>query len=66
MTSDRSTNILLQWFNDVHSNDISDKCEDVLNLLSKNHGCEVSHHDCHVLDFYSFLFLNLRMTFVSI
>lgn len=29
------------WFNDVHSNDISDKCEDVLNLLSKNHGCEV-------------------------
>lgn len=46
MTSYRSTNILLQWFNDVHSTDISDKCEDVLSLLSKNHGCEVSHQDC--------------------
>ncbi|KAM5548482.1 hypothetical protein ABKV19_000075 [Rosa sericea] len=30
-----------EWFNDVHSTDISDKCEDVLNLLSKNHGCEI-------------------------
>ncbi|XP_038708901.1 fatty acid amide hydrolase-like isoform X1 [Tripterygium wilfordii] len=29
------------WFNDVHSPEISDKCEDVLNLLSKTHGCEV-------------------------
>ncbi|RZC87174.1 hypothetical protein C5167_042104 [Papaver somniferum] len=29
-----------EWFNDVYSTDISDKCEDVLNLLSKNHGCE--------------------------
>lgn len=32
----------LQWFNDVHSTDILDVCEDVLNLLSKSHGCEVS------------------------
>ncbi|KAF8013856.1 hypothetical protein BT93_I1652 [Corymbia citriodora subsp. variegata] len=29
------------WFNDVHSTDISDKCEDILNQLSKTHGCEV-------------------------
>ncbi|XWS68188.1 hypothetical protein CRYUN_Cryun04dG0069800 [Craigia yunnanensis] len=29
-----------EWFNDVHSTDISDVCEDVLNLLSKSHGCE--------------------------
>ncbi|CAI0401047.1 unnamed protein product [Linum tenue] len=29
------------WFNDVHSTDVSDKCEDVLNLLSRTHGCEV-------------------------
>ncbi|KAE8708400.1 putative sphingolipid transporter spinster-like protein 2-like [Hibiscus syriacus] len=29
-----------EWFNDVNSTDISDACEDVLNLLSKNHGCE--------------------------
>ena len=36
------TNILVQWFNDVQSTEISDKCEDVLNLLSKTHGCEVS------------------------
>nr|KJB79534.1 hypothetical protein B456_013G053300 [Gossypium raimondii] len=28
------------WFNDVHSTDISDICEDVLKLLSKSHGCE--------------------------
>ncbi|XP_054801712.1 fatty acid amide hydrolase isoform X2 [Prosopis cineraria] len=28
------------WFNDVHSTEISDKCEDALNLLSKNYGCE--------------------------
>lgn len=34
--------ILLQWFNDVNSTDISDKCEDILDLLSKTHGCEVS------------------------
>ena len=34
--------IPLQWFNDVHSTDISDKCEDVLDLLCKTHGCEVS------------------------
>ncbi|KAL5541242.1 hypothetical protein UlMin_042715 [Ulmus minor] len=29
------------WFNDVDSTDISDKCEEALNLLTKNHGCEV-------------------------
>ncbi|BFG41324.1 hypothetical protein CerSpe_275990 [Prunus speciosa] len=29
------------WFNDVYSTDISDKCEDALNLLSKTHGCEM-------------------------
>lgn len=29
-----------EWFNDVSSTDISDKCEDVLNLLGKTHGCE--------------------------
>lgn len=28
------------WFNDVFSTDISDKCEDILKNLSKNHGCE--------------------------
>lgn len=32
----------MQWFNDVKSSDISDKCEDILKLLSNNHGCEVS------------------------
>lgn len=30
-----------EWFNDVHSTDISDKCEDILNLLTKTHGCDV-------------------------
>ncbi|KAL4302347.1 hypothetical protein GQ457_10G019950 [Hibiscus cannabinus] len=34
------TDVVPLWFNDVHSTDISDVCEDVLNLLSKNHGCE--------------------------
>ncbi|KAJ8768980.1 hypothetical protein K2173_023975 [Erythroxylum novogranatense] len=29
------------WFNDVSSTDISDKCEDILNLLMKTHGCEM-------------------------
>ncbi|XP_010484225.1 PREDICTED: fatty acid amide hydrolase-like isoform X1 [Camelina sativa] len=29
------------WFNDVNSSDISDKCEDILKLLSNNHGCKV-------------------------
>ncbi|KAF7803799.1 fatty acid amide hydrolase [Senna tora] len=29
------------WFNDVHSTEVSDKCEDALNLLSKYHGCEM-------------------------
>uniref|UniRef100_A0A7N0T0W1 Amidase domain-containing protein n=1 Tax=Kalanchoe fedtschenkoi TaxID=63787 RepID=A0A7N0T0W1_KALFE len=30
-----------KWFNDIDSTDISDKCEDILNLLSKTHGCKV-------------------------
>uniref|UniRef100_M4E695 Amidase domain-containing protein n=1 Tax=Brassica campestris TaxID=3711 RepID=M4E695_BRACM len=30
-----------QWFNDVNSSEISDKCENILKLLSNNHGCEV-------------------------
>ncbi|KAL3723966.1 hypothetical protein ACJRO7_036044 [Eucalyptus globulus] len=29
------------WFNDVQSTDVSDKCEDILNQLSKTYGCEV-------------------------
>ncbi|OVA10052.1 Amidase [Macleaya cordata] len=29
-----------EWFNDVYSTDISDKCENVLNMLSRTHGCE--------------------------
>ncbi|KAJ1396560.1 Amidase, conserved site [Sesbania bispinosa] len=29
------------WFNNVHSTEVSDKCEDALNLLSKAHGCEM-------------------------
>ncbi|KAF8389143.1 hypothetical protein HHK36_025836 [Tetracentron sinense] len=29
-----------EWFNDVYSTDISDKCEDILNKLLKTHGCE--------------------------
>ncbi|XVF44907.1 hypothetical protein PTKIN_Ptkin02bG0160900 [Pterospermum kingtungense] len=29
-----------EWFNDVHSTDILDVCENVLSLLSKSHGCE--------------------------
>ncbi|KAK6945877.1 Amidase signature domain [Dillenia turbinata] len=29
------------WFNDVYSIDISNKCEDALNLLVKDHGCEI-------------------------
>lgn len=29
------------WFNDVQSTDVSDTCEDMLNLLSKTHGCEM-------------------------
>lgn len=32
----------MQWFNDVYSTDISDRCEDVLDMLLKTHGCEVS------------------------
>ncbi|KAL0863048.1 hypothetical protein Bca101_042166 [Brassica carinata] len=30
-----------RWFNDVNSSEISDKCEDILKLLSNNHGSEV-------------------------
>lgn len=29
------------WFNDVHSTDVSDKCDDILDFLSKTHGCEM-------------------------
>ncbi|KAL5704732.1 hypothetical protein ACHQM5_023118 [Ranunculus cassubicifolius] len=29
-----------EWFNDVYSTDISDRCEDVLNMLFKTHGCK--------------------------
>lgn len=31
-----------EWFNDVYSTHISDKCEEVLNLLSETNGCEVA------------------------
>ena len=34
--------LFLQWFNDVFSTDISEKSEDILELLMKTHGCEVS------------------------
>ncbi|CAK9144954.1 unnamed protein product [Ilex paraguariensis] len=30
-----------EWFNDVFSTDISEKCEGVLNQLSETHGCKV-------------------------
>lgn len=30
-----------EWFNDVFSTDISDKCEDVLNHLLETHGCKI-------------------------
>ncbi|XP_059647945.1 fatty acid amide hydrolase isoform X2 [Cornus florida] len=30
-----------EWFNDVFSTDISNKCEDVLNMLSERHGCKM-------------------------
>ncbi|CAL5438346.1 unnamed protein product [Camellia sinensis] len=29
-----------EWFNDVFSTDISEKCESILNLLSEKHGCK--------------------------
>ncbi|KAF9665864.1 hypothetical protein SADUNF_Sadunf16G0169100 [Salix dunnii] len=29
------------WFTDVQSTDVSDTCEDTLNLLSRTHGCEM-------------------------
>eukprot|EP00268_Persea_americana_P034705 TRINITY_DN3432_c0_g1_i2.p1 TRINITY_DN3432_c0_g1~~TRINITY_DN3432_c0_g1_i2.p1 ORF type:complete len:609 (-),score=117.60 TRINITY_DN3432_c0_g1_i2:444-2270(-) len=31
-----------EWFNDVYSTDISEKCEDALNLLTKTYGCQVT------------------------
>ncbi|KAJ8629611.1 hypothetical protein MRB53_022934 [Persea americana] len=31
-----------EWFNDVYSTEISDKCEDVLHLLSKTYGCQIA------------------------
>ncbi|XP_057976848.1 fatty acid amide hydrolase [Malania oleifera] len=48
LSSDDSSNALgslrlgkyTEWFNDVYSTDISDKCNDVLDLLSKNCGCK--------------------------
>ncbi|GAB2268054.1 hypothetical protein Dimus_003029 [Dionaea muscipula] len=30
-----------KWFNDVYASEISEKCEDVLNLLSEIHGCQI-------------------------
>ncbi|KAG6421948.1 hypothetical protein SASPL_118508 [Salvia splendens] len=30
-----------EWFNDVFSTEISDKCDDVLNRLVENHGCKM-------------------------
>ncbi|KAF9665865.1 hypothetical protein SADUNF_Sadunf16G0169300 [Salix dunnii] len=30
------------WFNDVQSTDVSDTCEDMLNLLSRTYGCEIA------------------------
>ncbi|XP_027112749.1 fatty acid amide hydrolase [Coffea eugenioides] len=30
-----------EWFNDVFSTDISIKCEEILNLLSEKHGCNM-------------------------
>ncbi|PON93727.1 Amidase [Trema orientale] len=30
-----------EWFNDVYSTNISEKCDEVLNLLSKSYNCEV-------------------------
>lgn len=32
---------MLQWFYDVCSREISQKCEDVLNLLSETYNCQV-------------------------
>ncbi|KAK9163482.1 hypothetical protein Syun_004384 [Stephania yunnanensis] len=31
-----------EWFNDVYSTDISDKCDDVLNLLQKTCACQIT------------------------
>lgn len=33
--------LTLQWFNDVSSKEISQKCENVLNLLSEDYNCQV-------------------------
>ncbi|KAK9134194.1 hypothetical protein Syun_013524 [Stephania yunnanensis] len=48
LSSDDSSDVLrtlrlgkyTEWFDDVFSTDISDKCNDALNMLSKAHGCE--------------------------
>ncbi|XP_050364561.1 fatty acid amide hydrolase [Argentina anserina] len=50
LSLDESLNVLgslrlgkyTKWFHDVHSTDISDKCEDALNLLSKSYGCKIA------------------------
>lgn len=49
LTSHESTRVLgslrlgkyTEWFNDVFSTEISNKCEDVLNRLLENHGCKM-------------------------
>ena len=33
---------VLQWFHDVFSPDISNKCEDALSMFSETHGFKVS------------------------
>ncbi|XP_069145920.1 fatty acid amide hydrolase isoform X3 [Solanum lycopersicum] len=48
-----------EWFNDVFSTDISDKCENVLSQLSEKHGCKV----CLFLLLHSpLLYLGLWLT----
>lgn len=49
LSSHESSNVLgslrlgkyTEWFNDVFSPDISNKCEDALNMFSDTHGCKV-------------------------
>jgi hypothetical protein len=54
-----------QWYNNLISTEISDKCEDVLALLCKTHGCKV--HPCYsalkltCLFFFEILLLKLRI-----
>lgn len=47
----------LQWFNDVFSTEISDKCEDVLSRLLETHGCKVSFQT--FLNSYAFAFVSI-------